>query len=118
MLRENNTRVRFLEQEEIIGLLSNCNDTLKPIVVTALNTGMRLGEILGLHWQDIDFQRGIISLHDTKNGERRELPRNAACGKRCHSSPSVSRINAFSAIKTAPLERYQNFVPELRSLRP
>jgi len=76
MLRENNTRTRFLEQEEIIALLSNCQGGLKPIVVTALNTGMRLGEILGLRWQDIDLPRGIMFLRDTKNGEQREVPMN------------------------------------------
>jgi integrase len=76
MLKENNTRMRFLEQEEIISLLSKCGDDLRPIVVVALNTGMRLGEILGLRWKDVDFQRGIIFLHDTKNGEKREVPMN------------------------------------------
>jgi integrase len=31
-------------------------------------------EILQLRWQDVDFQRQVITLHDTKNGERRSLP--------------------------------------------
>jgi integrase len=31
-------------------------------------------EILGLRWRDVDFQRQTITLHDTKNGERRVLP--------------------------------------------
>ena len=76
MFKENNERTRFLEKEEIIKLLSNCNKGLRPIVVVALNTGMRLGEILGLKWRDIDIQRGIIYLYNTKNGEKRELPVN------------------------------------------
>jgi integrase len=32
---------------------------------------MRRGEILKLRWQDIDIDRGLIVLHDTKNGDRR-----------------------------------------------
>ena len=74
--KENNQRLRFLEREEIIKLLSNCNRHLKPIVILALNTGMRRGEILGLKWRDIDFKRGIIYIYDTKNKEKREVPVN------------------------------------------
>ena len=33
---------------------------LKPIVVLALNTGMRRGEILGLEWKNVDPTRGLI----------------------------------------------------------
>ncbi len=36
-------RLRFLEKEEIVRLLSNCTKNLKPIVVIALFTGMRRG---------------------------------------------------------------------------
>jgi integrase len=75
-LKEPKGRLRFLEQEEIVKLLSNCNKKLKPIVVLALFTGMRRGEILGLKWPDIDFKRNIITLLDTKNGEKREVPMN------------------------------------------
>jgi integrase len=76
LLKENNKRLRFLEREEIIRLLANCQKHLKPIVIIALNTGMRRGEILGLKWRDIDIRRGIIYLYNTKNGEKRELPIN------------------------------------------
>jgi integrase len=69
-------RLRFLEKEEIVKLLSNCTKNLRPIVVLALFTGMRRGEILGLKWHDIDVKRNIITLLDTKNGEKREVPMN------------------------------------------
>ncbi len=72
-LKEPRGRLRFLEREEIIDLLSKCSKRLRPIVVTALNTGMRRGEILGLKWYDIDFKRNIITILDTKNGEKREV---------------------------------------------
>ena len=76
LFKENNQRLRFLEKEEIIKLLANCNEHIKPIVIIALNTGMRRGEIMGLKWRDIDFRRGIIHLYNTKNGEKREIPLN------------------------------------------
>jgi integrase len=69
-------RLRFLEKEEIVKLLSNCTKNLKPIVILALFTGMRRGEILGLKWHDIDVKRNIIILLDTKNGDKREVPMN------------------------------------------
>ena len=72
-LREPNGRLRYLEKEEIKRLLSNCSARIKPIVILAVFTGMRRGEILGLKWHDIDFQRGIIYLLDTKNGTKREV---------------------------------------------
>ncbi|MCP4651899.1 MAG: tyrosine-type recombinase/integrase [Candidatus Omnitrophica bacterium] len=76
LFKENNKRLRYLEQHEVDALLAVCNGYLKNIVVVALNTGMRRGEILGLKWADIDFRRGIIYLLETKNGHKREVPMN------------------------------------------
>lgn len=72
-LREPKGRVRFLEREEILKVLTNSNKKIRPIIILALNTGMRRGEILGLKWHDVDFKRNIITLLDTKNGEKREV---------------------------------------------
>jgi len=74
-------RIRYLEKEEIDKLLSHCCEHLKPIVIVALHTGMRKGEILGLKWHDIDIKRNIIHLYDTKNGEKREVPINEVVQK-------------------------------------
>jgi len=51
---------------------------LHAIVTVALNTGLRLGEVLGLTWGRVDFSRGVILLEQTKNGRRREVPMNRA----------------------------------------
>ncbi len=72
-LNEPKGRLRFLEREEIVKVLTNCNKKLRPIVVLALNTGMRRGELFGLKWHDVDFKNNIITLLDTKNGEKREV---------------------------------------------
>ncbi len=77
LFRENNQRLRYLEKEEIETLLANCHNYLKPIVIVAINTGMRKSEILKLKWHDIDFRRDIAYLYNTKNGEKREVPMNA-----------------------------------------
>ena len=78
LLKAVSKRVRFLVPVEIQKLLSNCNGLLsgllKPIVTIAVHTGMRKGEILTLRWDQADFEQGIISLEDTKNHERRDIP--------------------------------------------
>ncbi len=76
LLKERNTRTRYLEEEEIKALVDVCCDHLRPIVISALNTGMRKAEILNLKWKDIDFRQRMICLLDTKNNERREIPVN------------------------------------------
>jgi integrase len=73
-LKCNNKRVRFLMPDEVHRLLSNCADYLKPIVIAAVHTGVRKGEILGLKWEQVDFHHRIISLFDTKNHEGRDIP--------------------------------------------
>ncbi len=44
------------------------------MAVLALSTGARYGELLNLTWDVVDMKRSVITLHDTKNGERRVLP--------------------------------------------
>ena len=76
LLPENNRRLRFLSIEECQRLIECCHKALKPIVVVALQTGMRRGEVLGLKWEQIDLIHGFILLDTSKNGERREIPIN------------------------------------------
>jgi integrase len=76
LLPENNRRLRYLSREECQALIDACKGVTKAIVITALNTGMRKGEILNLRWEQVDFRHGFILLDKTKNGERREIPVN------------------------------------------
>lgn len=72
--KENNLRVRFLDEGETRRLLHGCGKHLRPIVITALRTGMRRGEILNLRWRDVDFNRRLIFVSKSKNGESRHVP--------------------------------------------
>ena len=73
-----NERTRFLSDEERMRLIKACQESeskgLYPVVILALSTGMRRGEILNLKWSDVDLDRGAILLQTTKNGERRFVP--------------------------------------------
>ncbi|MBN2845530.1 MAG: site-specific integrase [Deltaproteobacteria bacterium] len=74
LLKENNQRLRFLTEEEIKALLDACPSHLREIVVCAINTGMRKGEILSLKWDQI--RNGFIYLEKTKTNEARQIPVN------------------------------------------
>jgi len=76
LLTENNKRLRYLSKEECNNLIVSCDPHLKPVVVTALNTGARKEEILSLKWDNVDLKHGFILLDKTKNGDRREIPIN------------------------------------------
>jgi integrase len=75
MLKENNERVRFLNDDEIQRLLENSVPHLRDIIICAINTGMRRGEILSLKWSQV--RGGFIYLQKgVKTKERREIPIN------------------------------------------
>jgi integrase len=74
--KENNKRLRFLSKEECQTLIDCAEPHLKPILITALNTGMRKTEILTLTWDNVDLKHGFIQLNITKNDERRDIPIN------------------------------------------
>ena len=74
LFKENNQRLRYLEQEEIKQLLNNSKGYIRAIVITALFTGMRKSEILNLKWNNCDFNRSLIRLTYTKNNEVRTIP--------------------------------------------
>jgi integrase len=73
--KEPRGRVRFLSDEERERLLEARKESknlyIYTIVVLALSTGMRYGEIVHLKWNDIDFEHSRVILHETKNNERR-----------------------------------------------
>ncbi|MEO5859989.1 MAG: tyrosine-type recombinase/integrase [Pyrinomonadaceae bacterium] len=79
-LRLNNKRMRVLSFEEevkLLGALADDNELIRNIVIVALHTGMRRGEIFNLKWFDLDFVRGLIKVEESKSGVKRIIPMNA-----------------------------------------
>lgn len=76
--KANKDRVRFLDDEERQALLLACqespNPQLYPVVIFALSTGARKNEILKLTLRDVDLERQVAILRETKNGETRKVP--------------------------------------------
>ena len=77
-LKESRGRVRFLSDDERKVLVSECQRSkeplLYPLIVVAISTGARQGELLNLRWENVDFDQGMIRLLETKNDERRAVP--------------------------------------------
>jgi len=106
----NNAIIRFLkpdEEKRIRTVLQSAVDACGPQnerrrkrllhriyeLDIALGTGMRKGEQYGLRWGDIDFDRRVITLRDTKNGSSRTVP-------------MIQDVyQAFRALKALALER-------------
>jgi len=79
MLEEPPGRTRFLSIEDAQKLIKCCSEHIKLIVILALNTGMRLNEILPLKWKQIyikDIKNPHIELEHTKNNKKRFIPLN------------------------------------------
>jgi len=67
-------RTTFLSKSEIGSLLQACPDRIYPIVVCALFTGMRRGEMLKLIWKDVNLEHNVLYVLESKNGRAREIP--------------------------------------------
>jgi len=77
-LPENNERIRFLSEAERTRLFGSCRasqwDKLYLLVILAITTGARKGELTKLGWGDIDFDRRTAYVATTKNGQPKVLP--------------------------------------------
>lgn len=76
--REPEGRLRYLSDEELSRLLNACttswNPQLRSLVLVALCTGMRKGELLNLQWSQVDLKSKVVVLTETKNKTRRHIP--------------------------------------------
>ena len=88
--------MRTLDREEIASLLAASRPLYRPLLATAVFTGLRLGELLGLTWHDVDFETGFVrvrkQLGATGNGSSRR--RRRPCARSC--SCPLSRPSSAS----------------------
>jgi len=75
--KEPKGRTRFLSDQEIKKLITECKKDSKElflVVLIAISTGARFGEIVNLKWEHIDFNNKMFYFMDTKNSEHRGVP--------------------------------------------
>jgi integrase len=72
-------RERIVTRDEELRLLAACENRyrkhLRPILICALDTGMRRGEIFGLKWSDVDFEERVLTIRafNTKTMQERQV---------------------------------------------
>ena len=94
-----NKRERRLQPDEETALLEKLHEAgpyMAPLASLAIETAMRQGELLSLTWADVDLQRRIAHLKDTKNSEPRDVPLSTRAIEILKATPR-------SLEKTAPL---------------
>jgi integrase len=75
---ERRGRTRFLSDDDHDALLKACEKSawpaLRSLVLLAIATGARKGELTGLKWADVDLTKGRARVRETKNDESRTVP--------------------------------------------
>ncbi len=69
-------RKRVLTEDEESRLIAVAPPPLKHMLIVALHTGMRKGEVLNLKWENVDFETKEITIVETKDDEDRVVPMN------------------------------------------
>ena len=103
-LADEKKRERILTNEEERRLLKACSvpsrEHLKPIVIAALDTGMRRGELLSLRWQHVDFVEGVLNIEafHTKTMKARQVALSTRLAKELESLYEQSSKDPFRRV--------------------
>ncbi|MEP5728111.1 MAG: tyrosine-type recombinase/integrase [Sulfitobacter sp.] len=73
-IKVDNARHRYLTEDEWGEMKPKLREPIRSIAEMSVLRGMRLGEILNLRWRDLDFQKDLITIPETKGNRPRVLP--------------------------------------------
>ncbi len=92
-----NQVMRILSYEEEERLLMHSSAHLKPIVIAALHTGMRKGELLTLKWDAVDFHNNVITVHaqHSKSRKARKVPLNSTLRKLLLEQKLITQASGY-----------------------
>ena len=90
-VRVNNLKTEDLSPEQLAALMEAINqdhdEQARNFMRLALCTGMRRGELFQLQWQDVDFERGYITIRGPKGGRDQIIPLNLRPGRSWKITP-------------------------------
>ena len=89
-LEEDNLKIRSLSAVEEKKLLQCCSPYLKDLATFAINTGLRLGEILNLRWGKVDLEHAAIKMLVRKNRRMLQVRLN---------DTALAIVNAWSGVR-------------------
>lgn len=109
--RARSRRLRIGEEERLLAEISlgtrsgkgtfeaggSRNQFLLPIVILAIETAMRRSELLSLRWSDVQLGERYVRLHDTKNGEARDVPLSS------RAASTLAALSTCAPSSTAPV---------------
>jgi integrase len=87
-----------LGQDEIARLLAACAPRYRPLIATALYTGMRISELLALTWSDIDFAAGVIRVRAQLSRAQRGRPARRVSPKTAAGIRDVPLVAQLAAL--------------------
>jgi integrase len=98
--------MRILAREEIDALLQAVIPSYRPVIATAIFTGLRQGELLGLTWADIDFGNAVVHVRcQLDRSGARTAPKTPQAYRQVLLMPSLAQLlrehkvaSAFSAL--------------------
>jgi len=96
---------RILTDEQYLALIERLTDDVRLIVETAVSTGMRISEILGLRWRSVDLKRGVVHVEERyyrgdisepkSDRSERPLPLGELAASYAQIMPAVVRLEAY-----------------------
>ena len=92
-LKEAGARLAFVSPVGEAALLAALPSVRRPLVVLAINTGLRWSEQAALRWEDVDLLTGFLTVRLGKNGQSRRVPLNSA---------ARSALRAATALRERP----------------
>ncbi len=101
-LREDDDTPRFLTDAEARSLVEKAEPQWQSMMIVALRTGLRVGELRGLQWGDIDFARRVLEVKRTDPG-RRTMEATSPKGKRSRTVPLTN--DAIEALRGIDADR-------------
>jgi integrase len=100
--------MRVLSQAEEQRLIDAAAPHFNPLIIVAINTGMRRGELLNLRWEQVDLHNLTITIQHSKNGRVRHIPINKSAQEALNELPEPHEGYVFryrglpiKAVKTA-----------------
>lgn len=106
-----NARERRMEGDEetrlMVELDASRGKHLKSVVLLALETAMRRGELLALRWEHTDLKRRVLHLPETKNGTSRNVPLSTRAVAILEALPRNISGLVFDTSETAITEGFQ-----------
>ena len=91
MPKQDKGRDRRITLKEEKSLVDGAESPFKEILIIAIETAMRRGELMSMTWEMINLESGVVHLEDTKNGERRDVPL---------SNKAITTLNELTEDKT------------------